>query len=73
MEAGGFVLTLRAVQVDRKEARPSAEGGQILSGRWTGPGHQRGEAPVLEPGALTQALKPRPLRAHPIGLSDKCY
>ena len=51
MEAGSFVLPLRAVKVDREEGRPYAEGGQILSGRWAGPGHRGGEVPAMEPGS----------------------
>ena len=72
-DGGGFVLPLNTVQVDRKEGRPSAEGGQILSGRWTGPGRQRGEVPTMEPGALTKAFKPRPLRTTLIGLFNRCH
>ena len=73
VEAGRFVLPLRAVRVDRKEGRPCAEGGKILSGRWAGPGHHGGEVPAMKPGALAQAVKPRPLRAPLICIFNKCY
>ena len=71
--AGSFVLPLLAVKVHRKEGRPCAEGGQILSGRWAGPGHHGGGLPAMEPGSLAQAVKPRPLRAPLIGIFNKCY